>query len=327
MKKNKDNLLLSAILIIVYTIFTLLYSLRKSEFLTGEKFKSIASIIQLILSFAGCTYFIYLSSNKSDLKKHSIGILIFSIIFFIINIVSGVIGYSVYKKISPKSTRKLPVLDDVIEHKSIIYLLSLIICLVLLFCVAKFISNFVELVLLYVSILMIMVITFRKRIVRDFKEFKEYFKEYNSLVLKTWGLSLLTLFVINIFIRLITNLDNSSNQETLNLLFEKSPLLILFLTTIYAPMAEELMFRGVFQIFIKNKWAFILISGFVFGLVHVIDDFQTISELLYIFVYASLGCYLAYLYQKTNNIFTNIYFHFLQNSLSILLMFITTFLK
>ena len=65
---------------------------------------------------------------------------------------------------------------------------------------------------------------------------------------------------------------------------------------IYAPITEELMFRGIFRKFIKNKWLFIFISGLLFGAAHVLDDFQSIGELLYIFVYGSLGCFLAYVY-------------------------------
>ena len=323
MKKNKDKLLISAIIMIIYTVFSFLYLVRKGEFITGDKVKLIGNILQLVITFIGCTYFIVLYNSKIDLKKHKNFILFFSIIFFIIDIISGVLGYIVYKDLSDYKKRDLPVLEDVKGYNKYIYLIALAVCLIILFVISNYVKTLIGSILIYVSILFIMTFVYRKRLVRDFKKFKEYFREYNSLVLKTWGLSLLTLIFLSLIITFITNLDNATNQESLNEMFKKVPFLVAFLTMIYAPISEELMFRGVFKEFIKNKWAFILISGFVFGAVHVIDDFQSYSELLFILVYSSLGCYLAYLYQKTNNIFSNIYFHFLQNTLSILIMFLT----
>ena len=104
------------------------------------------------------------------------------------------------------------------------------------------------------------------------------------------------------------------------------PILVAILSMFYAPIAEELMFRGTIRKFIKNKKTFILVSGILFGLLHVIDDSKTLAEFSYVIVYSVLGIYLSTLYAKTNNLCTNIFMHFLQNTLSVIGMLLLTFM-
>ena len=71
---------------------------------------------------------------------------------------------------------------------------------------------------------------------------------------------------------------------------------------------------------------FIIISGVVFGFMHVIDDSKTLAEFSYVLVYSSLGMYMASLYYKTNNLFTNMSFHFMQNTLGLIGMILLKFM-
>ena len=73
------------------------------------------------------------------------------------------------------------------------------------------------------------------------------------------------------------------------------------------------------------KYVFILVSGILFGLLHVIDDSNTLAEFSYVIVYSSLGMFLASLYYKTNNLFSNILFHFFQNALGVIGMILLYF--
>ena len=82
----------------------------------------------------------------------------------------------------------------------------------------------------------------------------------------------------------------------------------------------------VFRKFIKNKKLFVIVSGVVFGLMHVIDDSKTLAEFSYVFVYSILGIYLAGIYAKTNNLCTNIFMHFMQNTLSVIGMILLMFM-
>jgi hypothetical protein len=162
------------------------------------------------------------------------------------------------------------------------------------------------------------VFLFYKDLKRDFKYFKEYFREYNSFVWKMFGISIAIMFVLAISIKLYTGISTPTNQAKLSEYFSSKPLYIIVLAMIYAPLTEELLFRGIIRKVLNNKYLFIIISGLIFGTLHVIDDFQSISELLYILVYSSLGMFMAATYYKTNNLFTNMYFHFIQNTLAVL---------
>lgn len=329
MEKNRKRLFYASIIMLIYTIIVFGYAAIEKILITDNKFETIANMIQLILSLFGIIYFLVLAFNKKiDLNKHRKMIMFISIVFFIVDIISGIFGFMVYGELDSKKKekRELPVLDDVKDYNKYIYLIALIVCLLILFVISNYLKGIGGFVTTYVSILFIMIFVFRKRLVRDFKVFKEYFKEYNVLVLKTWGKSLLVVLILNLTISIITGVDNATNQENLQTLFNKIPILIAVLSMVYAPLAEELMFRGVFKKFLKNKWAFILTSAFTFGLIHVIDDFQSYAELLYIFVYGALGYFLASLYYKTNNICTNIYFHFIQNTFSVIGMILLYFM-
>lgn len=328
MEKTKKRLFYSALIALIYIIIINGYAIYKNQFITSNVIENISNIILLILSIFGIVYFFILSRSKLDLNEHRKMIMFISIIFFILDIISGVLGFISYNDLDvvKKEKRELPKLEDVKGYNKYIYLLALIICLFILFVLSDYLKGIIGFITVYLSILIIMVFVFRKQLIRDFKVFKEYFKEYNALVLKTWGKALLIIVIINLIISITTGIDNATNQESLELLFKKMPILVAILSMFYAPIAEELMFRGVFRKFLKNKWLFILISGYTFGIIHVIDDFQSYSELLYIFVYGTLGCFLASLYYKTNNICTNMYFHFLQNTLSVIGMILLYFI-
>lgn len=321
MTKIKKQLFFSSVLMIIYTIIILIYELRNNKLITSNMFDNIVNISQLVVSTFGIIVFLIFSLNKKIvLSKHSKLIMFISILFFIINIVSGILGFIVYGNLDivKEDKKELPKLKLIQGYNKYIYLFALIFCLIILFSPITIIKGIPGLLFNYAIILFIMIFIFRKQLKRDFNVFIKNFKGYNSLVIKTWIKSLVLLIIISLSIQIITGMNSSTNQETLNKLFNKLPILTALLATLYAPIAEELMFRGIFRKFLNNKWLFILVSGFSFGIVHVIDDFQSVSELLYIFVYGSLGCFLTSLYYKTNNICTNIYFHFLQNSLSVI---------
>ena len=194
--------------------------------------------------------------------------------------------------------------------------------MIIMFVLSKYVTGFLGLILIYASIFILMISVFYKQLVHDFKIFKEYFREYMSLTIKTWLKSLVVMMILGIILQLVTNLGSSNNQESLQKLFNVYPIFVALLSMFYAPFAEELMFRGVFRKFIKSKYLFIIVSGVMFGLLHVIDDSKTLAEFSYIIVYSSLGIYLASLYYKTNNLFTNISFHFMQNTLGVIGMIV-----
>ena len=325
MDNNRKKLLWSVILVILY--FLLVFYI--GGFNVKDKTELITNIITIVLSVIGIVYECVLIFNKKiDLNKHKNGVLACSIYFLVVNIISGVIGFSVTKELNgnKKERRELPEIELKEYTNKYICLIAFIICLGILLFGSKIITKFWMLIVFYVVILSLMIGVFYKQLIHDFKIFKSYFKEYFVLILKTWGKALVLIMITTIIIQIITNTTQANNQIALQNLFNSNPVFIAILAMFYAPIAEELMFRGVFRKFIKNKKLFVIVSGVVFGLMHVIDDSKTLAEFSYVFVYSILGIYLAGIYAKTNNLCTNIFMHFIQNTLSVIGMILLMFM-
>ena len=94
-------------------------------------------------------------------------------------------------------------------------------------------------------------------------------------------------------------------------------------TSLFAPIYEEFLFRLGFRKVLGNNMLFVIISGVLFGLLHIFPLDDGVSLTLGIFQsisYVSMGIFLAYVYKKYNNIFYSIGIHFLNNFISILTM-------
>ena len=325
MDNSRKKLLWSVILVILY--FLLVFYI--GGFNVKDKTELIINVITIVLSVIGIVYECVLIFNKKiDLNKHKNGVLACSIYFLVVNIISGVIGFSVTKELNgnKKERRELPEIELKEYTNKYICLIAFIICLGILLFGSKIITKFWMLIVFYVVILSLMIGVFYKQLIHDFKIFKSYFKEYFVLILKTWGKALVLIMITTIIIQIITNTTQANNQIALQNSFNSNPVFIAILAMFYAPIAEELMFRGVFRKFIKNKKLFVIVSGVVFGLMHVIDDSKTLAEFSYVFIYSILGIYLAGIYAKTNNLCTNIFMHFMQNTLSVIGMILLMFM-
>ena len=97
----------------------------------------------------------------------------------------------------------------------------------------------------------------------------------------------------------------------------------MFITAvILAPVIEELVFRQAFRNIITNNWLFIIISGLVFGSLHVITSYETPTDLLYLIPYSAPGIIFAYTLVKSKNIFVPMGLHFIHNGLLLSLQFV-----
>ena len=325
MSSEKKYLLASAILMLGYLILNLV--INKFDFATKNTAECLFNAFIYGSSIIGIGLFTYLALSKNIKLEDNRGMIIFiSILFFIYNIVSGILGFIVASKINNIKLRKLPDLKIIHSYSNYIYIIVFAICMGIMFGIPRLTDNTYILNSLYIVILAITLFIFRKDLSRDFKYFRNYFREYNSFVLKTFIKSFIVMFVLSLSIKLYTNISSPTNQVDINNSFKYMPVIISLLALVYAPLAEEIMFRGFIRKIFDKKWVFIIVSGVLFGIVHVIDDFQSVNELLYILLYSSLGCFLAYTYYETKNICCSIYFHFIQNAISIIAMILSTFL-
>lgn len=183
----------------------------------------------------------------------------------------------------------------------------------------------IYLILCETLIITLIAVVNKNKLKKDFKEIKQKYEEYYTKYLKLYVLSLVIMMISNLF---ITNLTNAiaGNEETIRQTLNKAPIYMFFSAVIFAPFTEEMVFRNSIKNIIKNKYAFILTSGLVFGGLHVIGNINTLYDLLYIIPYSTPGIAFAYMLYKTDNIFVPMGIHFLHNgllmTLQIILMFI-----
>ena len=157
------------------------------------------------------------------------------------------------------------------------------------------------------------ILVFYDQLSFNFKVFKANFRSYMRFILPRLGIAYVFLFVASMISVMITKNAVSVNQETV----EALPLYYMLpAAVIYAPIVEEILFRGVFRRFIKNDILFIIISALIFGLLHTIGESSLLEILVMALPYSTLGAYLAYSYVKTNNIFTSITSHAIFNAIS-----------
>lgn len=147
----------------------------------------------------------------------------------------------------------------------------------------------------------------------EWKKFKNDALSNLDVGFRYWFLGLFIMAFSNIILSFIIHTGGATNEKMVQSMITTLPLLMLINAGVLAPIIEELTFRKAFKNALPNKWLFILSSGLVFGALHVITTFQTPLELLYIVPYSSLGISFAYMYYKTDTVFTSISMHMIHN--------------
>ena len=115
--------------------------------------------------------------------------------------------------------------------------------------------------------------------------------------------------------------DPSVNQQTATDLTLTQPLFSFFATVIFAPLTEELIFRGMLARYLfpkqdssKQTLIFLLVSSALFALIHFPGDVQQF------FVYFSLGFSLGLAYISRKGLAYSISLHALNNLVSFLMI-------
>lgn len=157
------------------------------------------------------------------------------------------------------------------------------------------------------------------------KEFKDYYldfkKNYRTDLSKGFKIYIICLFFMYVSNILIYYLTKSlATNETMNRASVSQNLLLSIIDMcILAPFYEETLSRLNFKNLFSNKWIFSIITGLAFGSLHLLVA-ESLLECLYLIPYSIMGFSLGYMFYDTNNIFTSMSFHFLNNFVSILLL-------
>ena len=164
-------------------------------------------------------------------------------------------------------------------------------------------------------LVIILIIMYFKTLKEDFKKIKGNFYNMIDTGIKYWLIGLVVMMVSNIIIGLFIKEAQAGNEQGVQEMIQSSTIFLSVITIgILAPIIEELTFRKAFKDVFKNKWAFILCSGLIFGSLHVILSLNSLWDLFYIIPYSSLGIAFGYMYAKTDNIYTSIIMHMFHNT-------------
>lgn len=175
--------------------------------------------------------------------------------------------------------------------------------------------------LIIMGTIYILFITFLYR-----KELKKDIKELNIkkivayIPIYIFGLILMALS--NYVVSNITGNTLSQNEINVRETIKIMPLYMCFSSVIMAPFIEEITFRKTFRNIISNGYLFIIVSGFIFGLIHISNVGNTLEEFLMIIPYILMGISLSYIYYKSDNIFTTIIIHSIHNLILLLIQLI-----
>ncbi|MDJ1475032.1 type II CAAX endopeptidase family protein [Bacillus sp. LS15-K4] len=139
------------------------------------------------------------------------------------------------------------------------------------------------------------------------------FKHYVTIVM-----AMIVLLIYLAVLNLVLPQGLGVNESNIVIELTKSEIILyVVVLTIFAPIWEELLFRGMFFTKLSQRFSTltsIVISAFIFTLGHPL----TVGSVLYIF---GGGICLAYTYKKTNNLLVPWGIHLLNNAFFILVNF------
>lgn len=170
--------------------------------------------------------------------------------------------------------------------------------------------------LINLSLMIMLFIFYRKSIKENLKDLKFNFKSYIKDNFKYYVIGLLIMIISNIIISFFVE-GNSTNETLIREYINIMPIYMIFSSCIYAPFTEEMVFRKSLRNCFNNKVLYILLSGLIFGSMHLLSA-SNLIELVFLIPYSSLGCVFAYMYYKTNNIFVPMTFHMVHNTIIVI---------
>ena len=179
----------------------------------------------------------------------------------------------------------------------------------------------IYLISFYILLAALIVLIYNKKVSKDFEDMKKNSIKYFNKYIKYWLIGIGVMMISNLIIKLFIDPNLPNNEQTIRDIFGISPIYIFFSAVIYAPIVEELVFRYSFKKIFSNKWIFIILSGLIFGGMHVFNNFENLTDLLYIIPYSAPGIVFAYMLEKSDNLFVPISFHFIHNGILIALQF------
>lgn len=222
-----------------------------------------------------------------------------------------------------KTVKKILITYFVIFYLGYNIILSNVILFIFGADISLYLHTFVELVV-FIAIILFS----KKKLLDDFNKIK--IKNPMNIAFMVIGANFFMNFtniIVNIIIMQFTTVETSNNQLGIELMFERYPVYIVMTAVIFAPIVEELVFRGTIYSYMRQKMNFIwcaILNSFIFAGLHFTVSLLTgdLSDIIFLLAYMSQSFIICYIYEKTDNIFLPIVLHFMNNALAVLSMFL-----
>lgn len=135
------------------------------------------------------------------------------------------------------------------------------------------------------------------------------------------------LLISNGVITLVTELNTSENQNIIIEVFRQSPFYIMFLAVVFAPIVEEIVFRGIIYRtlrYLKFKWFAVFVSTFLFGMIHIMNALfmGNFEDTWFILVYMAIGFFMIRIYEHSGDIISPILLHMGYNAIAVLTLYL-----
>ncbi len=184
----------------------------------------------------------------------------------------------------------------------------------------KKISENILYLIVFLGMAITYIIVYRKSLIADFKDLKKNYKQIYKSTIKYWLIGFAIMLLSSLLIGFL-GIKGSDNQTANIELFKTAPFIQAFIAIILAPITEEIVFRRSFKNFTNNKILFALVTGLIFGGIHVVSSLTSIKELvmlIHLIPYSSVGIALGYAYKEHNNILGTMSIHALHNLIAVI---------
>lgn len=175
-------------------------------------------------------------------------------------------------------------------------------------------------IFVFIGLALTYLIAYRKSLLQDIKDFKKNYKSILKTTIKYWLIGLGIMLLSSTIIGLI-GIGDTANQNTNIDLFKEAPIFQSLIAILLAPIIEELVFRRSFKNFTNNKILFALVTGLIFGGIHVVSSITSLKDLamlIHIIPYSSVGIAFGLAYKEHNNIIGTMTVHALHNLIALI---------
>jgi len=169
----------------------------------------------------------------------------------------------------------------------------------------------------YFILIIIFMLMYHKYLKEKLMDFFHNFKKYVPISFRYWFIGFLIMIISNMIINTLFP-GLGQNEQQVQSLIGKVPIIAFILTTFFAPFIEEMIFRKYLQDAINSKLIYMIASGLIFGFVHVMG-YNNPLEYLLIIPYGALGYMFAKIINDTDNIYCTIMMHMFHNGMLTLL--------